>query len=1290
MLLITCPWCGPREEVEFHYGGQAHVRLPRRPGAPCPTRSGRTTCSSATTRRGRSPSAGCTAPAAAAGSTPSATPSPTASTPSTASTRPGRRCHDRVPPCRPAAGSTAATAARVHLRRAAPDRAPAATRSPRRCWPTACTRPPRSIKLGRPRGIVAAWAEDPNGLVQIEEPFPEPMLLATTVELYDGLAARGIPGQGRLADDPDSARYDARHAHADVLVDRRRTRRSGGRAHRGPRGRPGRARRRAVRGRAGPCSAAPTGSTTPRRSTGSRPPPPSWPASPTSCTCSAPPPSGTTTTATCSRSSGAPTTSAPRRRRNVPAAGLADPRRHVVRRHRRARAPVVFADNDRPGDHARRRRPGPSCTATGCWPAATSSCSPPTTAPTRPRSTWPTPGPACTPSSTPAPEHRPGWPQECARRGIEVRTGQVVTGTEGVERRHRVSVGLDGRRAAARASVRPAAGQRRLEPGGAPVQPGRRQAPLRRRASARSCPARIATGVSVAGGAAGVAELGGCLHDGRRRGRAAPSRPGAPRPTRRSRPRRRRRRAAAPAIRCWRVPDPDGDAEHPVRRPAARRHRRRHRPRDRRRACARSSTSSATPPIGTAHDQGKTSGVVAAGIAAELLGRPVGELGTTTFRPPYTPVAFAALAGRDRGALFDPERVTAVHDWHVGARRGVRGRRPVEAAAVLPAARRGHGRRGAARVRRGARRRRHPRRLDAGQDRRPGPGRRRVPGPALHQPDEHPEGRLDPLRRDVRQRRHGPRRRHRAAARRRPVPGLHHHRRRGRGPGLDGGVAADRVAGPAGPPAPRSPSSGRPSRSSARAPATSSARCSPTWTSPTRPSRSWPGATPPSAGVPVRVARISFSGELAYEVNVDAWHARARVGAADRRRANRYGITPYGTETMHVLRAEKGYPIIGQDTDGTVTPHDLGMAWAVSKKKPDFVGKRSFARADNQPRRPQAAGRRCCPTTRDPVLPEGSQIVEGAGALPEPPVPMLGHVTSSYRSAALERTFALALVKAGRSRIGETVHVPRRRRPGPGRGHRTRAVRPGRSPPRWLRRWPAAPRCRTWTERLRQPARRRVQVAAEPFVAMIDVRLDPRGPAAATSPAHLGVDLPTAPSTCVDTDAVRVIWLGPDEWLVTSPVPDPGRNSRAGSGGGSRPRCRRRRVRRSAPGVADRRARPRRAGQGLLHRPAPAACSGAGAAAQTMLGSRRRGAAGSRRRRDQLSRSWSARRSPATWPTGCSTQPSSTPPSEQEIPCPPPHAWSSSEQGSSAPTSPTSSPNAAGTASPSSTRVRCR
>ena len=100
------------------------------------------------------------------------------------------------------------------------------------------------------------------------------------------------------------------------------------------------------------------------------------------------------------------------------------------------------------------------------------------------------------------------------------------------------------------------------------------------------------------------------------------------------------------------------------------------------------------------------------------------------------------------------------------------------------------------------------------------------------------------------------------------------------------------------------------------------------------------------------------------------------------------------------------------------------MAWAISKKKPDFVGKRSFAREANQDPRKHLVG--LLPVDRQTVLPEGSQIVEFCtrGQLPPPPVPMLGHVTSSYRSAELGRPFALALVKGGRSRIGDTVHVP--------------------------------------------------------------------------------------------------------------------------------------------------------------------------------------------------------------------------------------------------------------------------
>ncbi|MFT3977048.1 MAG: glycine cleavage T C-terminal barrel domain-containing protein [Sphingomonas bacterium] len=173
-------------------------------------------------------------------------------------------------------------------------------------------------------------------------------------------------------------------------------------------------------------------------------------------------------------------------------------------------------------------------------------------------------------------------------------------------------------------------------------------------------------------------------------------------------------------------------------------------------------------------------------------------------------------------------------------------------------------------------------------------------------------------------------------------------------------------------------------------------------------------------GVPTRLFRVSFTGELGFEVNVPAGHARA-VWEAIHAAGRQYGITPYGTETMHVLRAEKGFIIVGQDTDGTVTPGDAGMDWAIGKKKRDFVGKRSLARPDMvADGRKQLIGL----LTDDPaeVLEEGAQIV----ADPAQPVPMtmLGHVTSSYWSATLGRSIALALVRDGRARMGEALHVP--------------------------------------------------------------------------------------------------------------------------------------------------------------------------------------------------------------------------------------------------------------------------
>jgi sarcosine oxidase subunit alpha len=135
----------------------------------------------------------------------------------------------------------------------------------------------------------------------------------------------------------------------------------------------------------------------------------------------------------------------------------------------------------------------------------------------------------------------------------------------------------------------------------------------------------------------------------------------------------------------------------------------------------------------------------------------------------------------------------------------------------------------------------------------------------------------------------------------------------------------------------------------------------------------------------------------------------------------KYGITPYGTEAMHVLRAEKGYIIAGQETDGTVTPDDLGMAWAVARQKPDFIGKRSLARADMQaPGRKQLVG--LLPDDPGTVLEEGAQIV--ADPAEAVPMTMIGHVTSSYMSPNLGRSFALALVRDGQARIGQKLYVP--------------------------------------------------------------------------------------------------------------------------------------------------------------------------------------------------------------------------------------------------------------------------
>jgi sarcosine oxidase subunit alpha len=173
------------------------------------------------------------------------------------------------------------------------------------------------------------------------------------------------------------------------------------------------------------------------------------------------------------------------------------------------------------------------------------------------------------------------------------------------------------------------------------------------------------------------------------------------------------------------------------------------------------------------------------------------------------------------------------------------------------------------------------------------------------------------------------------------------------------------------------------------------------------------------AGIPARVFRISFTGEMSYEVNVRASYGMA-LWQAVMTAGEKYNITPYGTEAMHVLRAEKGFIIVGQETDGSTTPMDLGMDWIVSKNK-EFVGRRSLSRPDMlKPDRKQLVGL----LTEDPaeVLPEGAQLVETV--LAKPPMVMVGHVSSSYMSPNLGRSFALALVKGGRDKTGERVFAP--------------------------------------------------------------------------------------------------------------------------------------------------------------------------------------------------------------------------------------------------------------------------
>ena len=168
-----------------------------------------------------------------------------------------------------------------------------------------------------------------------------------------------------------------------------------------------------------------------------------------------------------------------------------------------------------------------------------------------------------------------------------------------------------------------------------------------------------------------------------------------------------------------------------------------------------------------------------------------------------------------------------------------------------------------------------------------------------------------------------------------------------------------------------------------------------------------------------RIMRVSFTGEHTYEINVPSGYGKS-LWEKCIEAGKEFNITPYGTESMHLLRAEKGFIIAGQDTDGTMTPVDLQMDWIISKKKYDFIGKRSLYRSDTiREDRKQLVGL----LTDDPkeILEEGAQIVAEKN---KKPVEMLGHVTSSYFSPNLNKSIALAVIKKGKKLKGQKMFVP--------------------------------------------------------------------------------------------------------------------------------------------------------------------------------------------------------------------------------------------------------------------------
>ncbi|MFB7451224.1 sarcosine oxidase subunit delta family protein [Streptomyces sp. NPDC056194] len=1045
MLLIPCPWCGPRDEAEFHYGGQAHVSYPEDPAALTDEEWARYLFFRDNPKgpfaERWSHAAGCrrwfnavrdTATNGILAVYRAGEPRPATTEPRPVDpARPGKAASEpegRYTTTGPQPGTTREFPAwgvpGQAFRLSGGGRIDRADRLSftfdgiryegfrgdtlaSALLANGVIAAATSVRLGRPRGIFSAGVEEPNAVVQIEAPFPEPMLPATTVELYDGLVASSLPGQGRLATEPDPARYDAVHAHCDLLV-----------VGAGP------------AGLAAAAAAARSGARViladdqpelggSLLGTGEHL---DWAEATRARLEAAPEVRVLRRTTVFGHYDDNHLLAVERRTNHLGAEAPEHVSRERVWRIRARRVvlatgaherSLAFCDNDRPGVmlaasartylHRYAVLPGRHAvvftTNDSAYAAALDLAAAGV-------------GIAAIVDTRSEPGE---WAERARSAGIEVLAGHAVTDTEGGARLTAVTVAPYGESAGRREF---AVDLLLVSGGWNPVAHLFSQAGGKLRHDevlGTFVPDSCCQAVDVAGSANGAFDLATTLAQGAAAGARAVEAEGytaeaSALPAVAAQPH-------TPPMQVFAVPTCTGAPRFV----------------DLQRDVTVDDLARATgaglrsvehtkryTTAGTANDQGKTGGVLTSGIVAELLGVDVSALGLPTFRPPYTPVSFATLAGRDRGVLSDPIRTTAVHAWHVahGALFENVGqwKRPWyypqdgedREAAVLRECR--AAREGVAF-------------MDASTL-----GKIDVQGPdAAVFLDRLYTNMMSTLK--VGMIRYGVMSR------------------------LDGMIFDDgtviRVA------------QDRFLVTTTTGNAAAVLDWMEEWLQTEWPelrvhcasvteqwatvalvgprSRDVLGSLAPRlavanddfpfmtwrettvAGIEARVCRISFSGELAYEINVSPWEALALWEALYEAGAP-HGITPYGTETMHVLRAEKGYPIIGQDTDGTVTPQDLGMSWAVSKKKPDFIGKRSYARADTvRPDRKHLVG--LLPEDPAALLPEGTHLVADS-ELPAPPVPMLGHVTSSYRSAALGRTFALALIKGGRDRIGERLYAP--------------------------------------------------------------------------------------------------------------------------------------------------------------------------------------------------------------------------------------------------------------------------